>query len=50
MMIELLLKNNKINECSFNFNGNHVIQKIVKIIKNFENSKLYPIFIFEIEK
>ena len=49
-MIEQLLKDNKINECSFNFNGNHVIQKIVKIIKNFENSKLYPLLILEIEK
>lgn len=39
-----------INVCSFDFNGNHVIQKIVVIIQRFENSNLYPKLIAEIEK
>jgi len=31
-LIEELLRKNKVNQCSFDFNGNHVIQKIVTVI------------------
>ena len=49
-MIEEMLKDNWINDCALDFNGNHVIQKIVTIIERFESSDLYPKFISEIEK
>ena len=50
MMIECLMSQNKIKDLSFDFNGNHVVQKILIKIKNLDTTDLYQRFIKEIDR
>ena len=49
-MIEALLTQGKIKDCSFDFNGNHVVQKILVKIKSLEKTELYKNFLGEIDR
>lgn len=49
IMINRLIQHNNIRECSFDFNGNHVIQKILITINQLKSNELYSRFIIEIE-